>query len=36
LSLSFRFSHQNHVGPSPLPHTFYNRRPTQGSRFYEE
>ena len=32
-SLSFRFSHQNPVHTSPLPHTCYMPRPCHSSRF---
>ena len=33
-SLFFRFSHQNPVYASPLPHTSYMPRPSHSSRFY--
>jgi hypothetical protein len=33
-SLSLRFSYQNLVLTSPLPHTHYMHRPSHSSRFY--
>ena len=35
-SLSLRFSHQNPVYASPLPHTHYMQRPSHSSRFCQK